>query len=137
MDRKDRSSQISPPALGGISLLSAFAILCLTIFALLSLSTVQADQRLADASAQAVVDYYAADCQAQQILAQLRQGQKPEGVEAEGSLYRYIVPISETQQLSVAVEVTGSSYTVLQWQSGPAGQWEADTSLNLWDGTEP
>lgn len=136
MDRKDRSSQFSPPALGGISLLAAFAILCLTVFALLSLSTVQADRRLADASAQAVADYYAADCQAQQILAQLRQGQHPEGVESQGSLYRYTVPISDTQQLSVAVELQGTDYTVLQWQAGPSGQWQADDSLDLWDGTE-
>lgn len=137
MDRKDRSSQFSPPALGGISLLAAFAILCLTVFALLSLSTVQADRRLADASAQAVADYYAADCQAQQILAQLRQGQRPEGVETQGSLCRYTVPISETQQLSVAVQLDEGSYTILQWQAGPSGQWQADDSLDLWDGTQP
>ena len=29
----------SPPAVGGISLLVAFAVLCLTVFALLSLTT--------------------------------------------------------------------------------------------------
>lgn len=73
---------MAPPALGGSSLLVAFAVLALTVFALLSLSTVQADVRLADASAQAVEDYYAADCQAQEILARLRNGETVEGVES-------------------------------------------------------
>ena len=73
---------MAPPALGGSSLLVAFAVLALTVFALLSLSTVRADVRLADASAQAVTDYYAADCQAQEILARLRSGETVEGVES-------------------------------------------------------
>ena len=43
-----------PPAVGGSSLLTVFAVLCLTVFALLSLATVQADARLSDASGQTV-----------------------------------------------------------------------------------
>ncbi|MBD5133272.1 MAG: hypothetical protein HDT38_02190 [Clostridiales bacterium] len=73
---------MAPPALGGSSLLVAFAVLALTVFALLSLSTVRADVRLADASAKAVEDYYAADVKAQEILARLRNGETVEGVES-------------------------------------------------------
>ena len=42
-----RKQSISIPAFGGSSLLVIFAVLCLTVFALLSLSTVQAEKRLA------------------------------------------------------------------------------------------
>ena len=133
MNNREKA-RVSPPALGGVSLLAACAILCLTVFALLSLSTVQADRRLADASAQAVADYYAADCQAQRILAQLRQGETPQGVEREGRICRYTVTISETQRLSVAVRLAGDDYEILEWQAGPAGQWQADDSLDVWDG---
>ena len=56
MAKKDKGS-FAPPALGGISLLVVFAVLCLTVFALLSLSTVRADERRSDASAQAVTNY--------------------------------------------------------------------------------
>ena len=63
--RKKPDSDFSPPAVGGVSLLVVFAVLCLTVFALLSLSTVRADARLSEASAQSVADYYAADCEAQ------------------------------------------------------------------------
>ena len=125
----------SPPAVGGISLLVAFAVLCLTVFALLSLTTVQADGRLADASAQAVEDYYAADCQAQEILAQLRAGGHPEGVTVENGVTKYSCPISDTQTLEVEVRLGSSgSYAILRWQAAPAGEWEADFGLDLWDG---
>ena len=46
-----RNHSISTPTVGGSSLLVIFAVLCLTVFALLSLSTVQAEKRMADASA--------------------------------------------------------------------------------------
>ena len=38
--------------------LAAFAVLCLTVFALLALSTVKAQSRLADVSLGAIADYY-------------------------------------------------------------------------------
>lgn len=128
----------SPPVVGGSSLLVIFAVLCLTIFALLSLSTVQADGRLADASAQAVSSYYAADCQAEEILARIRAGQLPEGVEdAGGGLYRYAVPISDTQELRVTVTYfTPDDYRVIQWQAASIADWTPDESLGVWDGEE-
>lgn len=146
MDNRN-NSRFSPPAVGGISLLVAFAVLCLTVFALLALATVQADARLAGASAQAVADYYAADCRAQELLARLRCGERPEGVEildgADDGAYaaRYAVPISDTQELQVEVELTeeqagsGGRYRVIRWQAVPSAAWEGDESLELWDGT--
>jgi len=121
---------------GGIALLMAFAVLCLTVFALLSLTTVRADGRLADASVQAVSDYYAADRAAQTILARLRNGELPEGVTSlGGNLYTYSCPVSDRQSLEVEVEVDGADYRVLRWQAVPTGEWAADDSLGLWDGS--
>lgn len=124
----------APPAVGGASLLVVFAVLCLTTFALLSLATVQADNRLAQSSANAVSSYYRADCQAQAILAQLRAGKQPPGVTAEGDIYSYICPISDTQNLSVAVRITDVKYTILSWKTIPADKWKPDNRLQLWDG---
>lgn len=126
--------RFSPPAVGGVSLLVVFAVLCLTVFALLSLATVQANRRLADASVRAVTDYYAADCQAQEILARLRAGEIPEGVEQNGDIYTYACPISPNRELAVEVRVRGNDYTVLRWQAVFTGEWEANESLELWDG---
>ena len=138
MDKQKK--RFSPPAVGGVSLLVVFAVLCLTVFALLSLTTVQADVRLADASAQAAADYYAADLEAQTILARLRNGERPEGVTFSGSgLLRaeYTCRISDTQELQVSVilqGISGREYVIERWQAVPSAEWESDESLDLWDG---
>lgn len=131
---KQNGKRFAPPAVGGASLLVTFAVLCLTVFALLSLSTVRADDRLSQASAQAAADYYAADLQAQEILARLRAGELPMGVTYGGDLYTYECPISETQTLQVEVFLRDGIYTVLRWQAVADTDWDADESLTLWDG---
>ena len=130
----DKRETFSPPAVGGSCLLVIFAVLCLTVFALLSLSTVQANGRLADASVAAVSAYYQADCRAEAVLARLRSGQVPEGVAADGDTYTYTCPISDTQSLEVRVRLEGDSWTVLQWQAVSTVEWEAEDSLDLWSG---
>ena len=136
----EEKRKFSPPAVGGSSLLVIFAVLCLTIFALLSLSTVQADGRLSDAAAEAVTGYYAADAQAEAILAQLRSGTVPEGVEVTGSgilTANYACPISDTQALQVRVVFNGplgDDYEILRWQAVSTAGWEADDGLNVWSG---
>lgn len=131
----DKKRRFSPPAVGGSSLLTIFAVLCLTVFALLSLSTVLADGRLSDLSAQAVTDYYAADCRAEEIFAKLRAGELPDGVTEEDGLYSYACTVSETQALLVSVQERETGWTVLQWQTVSTTDWREDDSLDLWDGT--
>lgn len=143
-----KKSSFSPPALGGASLLVIFAVLALTVFALLSLSTVRADGRLSEAAAQAVQDFYAADCEAQAVLAWLRTGEGeenlPEDLAVETTLqnfagrseavHAFVLPISGTQELQVEVRVDGpEDWEVLRWQAVPAGDWEVDEGIDLWD----
>lgn len=135
-EKKDR---FSVPPIGASSLLSAFAVLCLVVFALLALSTVRSDERLSDASLQATKDYYAADCQAQEILARLRNGETVEGVETEGQggyvVLRYTVPISDAQELQVEIgQHPDLSCEVLRWQAAPTEEWVGNDDLDLWDG---
>ena len=148
--REQKRSSFSPPALGGASLLVIFAVLALTVFALLSLSTVRADGRLSEASAQAVKDYYAADSKAQAVLAWLRTGEGKENLSLpedfamstsisdyptrSETVHAYVIPISDTQELQVEVRVDGENdWEVLRWQAVPAGDWEADEGMDLWD----
>lgn len=130
----DKRQSFQAPVVGGSSLLVIFAVLCLTVFALLSLSTVQADSRLSDASAAAVSEYYAADCRAEEILAQLRTGQVPEGVRVKADTYSYTCPISETQELQVEVRIRENGWEILRWQTVSTTQWNEDETLSLWDG---
>ena len=129
------SKREAPPAVGGSSLLVIFAVLCLTIFALLALSTVQAERRMAEASYAAVQGYYEADTMAEKILAQLRTGIVPEGVQKENDIYSYQCKVSEVQALAVEVQITGNDYRILRWQLVSTTEWEADENMNLWNGS--
>lgn len=103
--------------MGATTLFVIFAALCLTVFCLLTLTTADADRRLAASSAQAAAAYYAADCEAERIFAELRAGKMPDGVTAEGSRYSYICPISDTLALHVELIRTESGWSILQWQA--------------------
>ncbi len=129
------SKHEAPPAVGGSSLLVIFAVLCLTVFALLSLSTVQADSRMAEASYNAVQGYYVADTEAELILAKLRQGILSDNVTKEGDFYSYTCQVSELQALEVEVQITEKDYQILRWQLVSTAEWEADDSLDVWDGS--
>jgi hypothetical protein len=115
--------------------MTIFAVLCLTVFAMLALTTVRADRRTADAAARAVTDYYAADTRAQEILALLRGGTVPEGVTKTGDTYSYSCPISDTQELRVEARVDGALYEIRRWQAVSTAEWKPDESLHLWDGS--
>ncbi len=148
--REQKKSSFSPPALGGASLLVIFAVLALTIFALLSLSTVRADGRLSEAANKAVQDYYAADCKAQAVLAWLRTGKGEENLQVSEdfemsatiidyadrneTIYYYALPISDTQELQVEVKMGGANdWEILRWQAVAVGDWEIDEGIDLWD----
>ena len=128
-----KKERISPPAIGGSSLLVIFAVLCLTVFALLSLSTVQAEKRMADAAAEAVTDYYAADLQAQEIFARLRAGETVSGVQVDGNLYRYSCIISQHQVLEVALEKEEDTWHICRWQVR-ADPEEISETMPVWNG---
>lgn len=135
MNRQKNSRFV--PAVGGVSLLVVFAALCLTVFALLSLATVRADGRLAEASANATENYYRADCAAQEILARLRTGELPDGVTVSNEVYSFGCPVSDTQVLTAEVRLANGEYTVLRWQTEYTGEWEVDENMHLWDGNLP
>lgn len=122
------------PAAGLSALPVIFTVLCLTVFALLSLSTARADARLGSQTRQAAVDYYRAEVEAHTILAQLRGGEIPPEVTEDGGIYTYRCPISDTQALEVRVRLEGEHYTLLQWQTVSTAPWQADEKLPVWDG---
>ena len=125
-----------PPAVGISSLLVIFAVLCITIFSLLSISAVRADARLEESSARATEGWYEADYAANEILARLRNGEIPEGVSLENGIYSYSCPITETQLLQVEVKIKDGKYSILRWQAQYSADWQPDDSLPVWDGGE-
>lgn len=130
---KKNKEKLSPPALGGTTLLVVFAVLCLVVFALLSLSTVQAEKKLSDSSRDAATAYYNADLEAQRVFARLRCGEEIPGVKVENGVYSYACAFSENQKLIVELKKTESSWQVLRWQC-VASQDEIDDTLPVWSG---
>ncbi len=121
----------TPVGIGFSSVLVIFAVLCLTVFSLLCVATVKADGRLAEKSHQAVFDSYAADGCAEKILAELRTGIVPDGVQCENGVYTFSCAQSKTQILCVSVKCTDTDYEILQWQTKSTAQWQADEKLHV------
>ena len=118
---------------GGSSLLTAFAILCMTTFALLALSTAQAERRLSDAAARAAMEYYEADLEAERMFARLRAGEEIPGVWEKNGIYSYECQISGHQTLLIEVCRNGNGWKVLRWQN--VARYEADDeTLPVWNG---
>ena len=131
----NQNSREQAPIVGGRSLVVIFAVLCLTVFALLGLSTVRADKRLADINVKAVTDYYSAEFEAEEILAKLRGGEIPEGVTlAENNVYTYSVKVSETQMLCVEVAFEEKEWNILRWQTVSTTEWSESDGLAVWKG---
>ena len=129
-----KGQKMNLPAVGGSSLLVIFAVLCMTVFAVLSLSTVLAEQRLSEAAAESVAAYYRADLQAEEIFARLRSGEQVPGVQILEDRYEYSCIISETQRLHVTLRRTDNGWSVLRWQTESHAQEQTQT-LPVWTGT--
>ena len=133
---------------GSASVILVFAVLCLTIFALISYTAANADKDMLDISMKSVHDYYKTDTFAESILAVIldtRNIGMPDTVEGINIYYenygnldfmiRYSCPVSETKNLYVEVLLDaseGGEYEILAWQLQEIGDWEADTGINLW-----
>lgn len=130
-----KKTKMSITTVGGSSILTIFAVLCFIVFALLSLSTAKADSDLAERSVYAVSEYYEADAEAENILAELRKGEIPEGVIDEGGgRFSYSCPIDDNQNLQVTVQLSGNNFKILRWQKEYTGEWKTDDTMEVWGG---
>jgi hypothetical protein len=133
----------SPPGIGvgGASILMVFAVLCLTIFAVLSLVTARSERALAERHAEAVTNYYAADCLAAEVYDALsKAGDLPESVlgvsvsKPSVSSLSYTVPIDGDRELCVLLRREGDTLRILEWREAATGEWEPDTRIRVWEG---
>ncbi len=99
---------------GAPSLMVIFGVLFLTILTLLIWEQGRSAKNAASLTAEQTVWLYEAQCEADEILAALRYGQIPPSVTEENGVYRYVCPISPTQQLEISVTIgENGAYTVL------------------------
>ena len=123
---------------GAVSLVMIFCVLCMAVFAVLTLATAVREQGLAELTAQRAAEYYEADRQAAEIAAALIAGEAVEAdvsyeLTGEGAVASYVVPAGGELLLEVRLLLTGSEYEVLAWRTIYAGDWTPDNSMELLD----
>lgn len=142
--RRVGTSRSSGIGVGGASIVMVFSILCLTIFAVLTLVTASNELALSTRAAAAVTDYYAADSLAVEIYDVLRASdavpQSALGIkvyaQAEDCI-RYIVPVDGNQELCVLLRREGEDLRILEWSVHSTGEWNPFDRIFVWDGTTP
>lgn len=146
MDKKKSAGGLG---LGSVSVVVIFAVLCLTVFAVLSLTTARNGASLAEVSAQAVSDYYEADLRCSEMVQNLVDVLEAGGdVEAltqslgadsqwvdDALEVSFSQPAGEKQELAVRLRLrAGQELEILTWQIQDAGQWVPDEGLSVWTG---
>jgi len=137
---------MSRGGVGSASIVLIFAILCLTIFTVISFVPALIEQNLISAEVQLVEAYYVADTLAERVLAKILSTDAELdnilGIEITSywdwdllvERVSFICPISETKELYVVAEIGSDFHNILNWQVRAAGEWEPDDRLNVWSG---
>ena len=132
--------------IGSASIVLVFAVLCLTIFSLITLVVGRNSYAIAESEVNLVVGYYEADTLAEYILAEiLKAGSTPDAVhgveigagwdsELEMPVASYICPISDNKELYVKLAIDGDRVDIISWQMMDVGDWMLDDSLGVWIG---
>ena len=133
--------------IGSASIVLVFAVLCLTIFAIISYSSALTNKAMVDVEARLVTRYYEADKLANLIFAELLEADSvPDtlhdveiisgwdwdlGIE----FLSFSLEISDKREMYVMLAVHDETMDILTWRMRDiGGVWEADESLNLFDG---
>lgn len=123
---------------GSVSLVLLFSVMCLTVFALLSLGTARSETNLAQRAADSAKSFYAADTEAELIYSELIKavimGEKPETVRETDIEYvedyiRFFCPLTDDRAIAVVILSDG---TIVQWKETDDESWVPDESVNVW-----
>jgi Tfp pilus assembly protein PilN len=141
-------------SIGTVSLLMIWIVLCMVIFAMLSLTTATRDYGFTQTLAQHTTDYYESVSQAQEQVAQLDElmAQAPaenyyEAIEAalpssvtasyegEHLVLSFQTTAGQSQSLDVSLRVYGPTstprYDIIVWRAKQTAQWQTDNTLVL------
>lgn len=134
-------------SVGITSIAVIFTVVCLTIFAVLSVSTAAQEKDLAEKYAESVSEYWAADARCTEIVNELGklweegagssailETAAAEGIETyeDGNvIYVYFEePVNDSNSIAVSLEIS-DEFRVTGWQEIYTGDWDADMGLDL------
>ena len=119
---------------GVVSLVMIFCVLCMAVFAALTMVTAQREHSLAEMTAERAAAYYEADRAASAAVAAIARGERPDGVTFRGDEASFAAPAGGDTVLAVRVRMTETGCRVLQWRTAFSGDWETDDRIQVWDG---
>lgn len=145
---------VSGSGVGGLSIIMIFAVLCLTVFATLTLISSKSEFNLALGYKESIKNYYKADYEASKFTAVLQSAKSINDIQiiadnndasfetlttADGGTYYYInynITIDEKQKLTVRYKITphiseGVSINILEWIPVYTDEWSSDIGFNL------
>lgn len=157
MNKEEKNRKIAL-GVGYVSVMLIFAVICLTIFAVLSFKAAMSTDSFNDRSGEFLKQYYAADAKAKETLSKLNDSMSEargsmffeeefeasakaiDGVSvkqsADGFTASYTVPINDRQELSVGIHFyNDGKYRIEQWQSRDVGFDDTESHLGVWDGS--
>ena len=133
---------------GSASIVLVFAVLCLTVFSLITFVVAGNDKALVDTEASLVVGYYEADALAERVVAGIMASDGIPGTlygvdiatywdwETDTDIAYFFCPISDRRSLFVQLALFEDSYDVISWRMHDTDEWAFDDSLNVWQGPD-
>lgn len=137
---------------GSAFLIVIFSVLCLAVFALLTVSSAKAEQNLARRTADSVTAYYQADSTAEVVFAGLRAGLRADGdipgeiagialthydAVSYGQVYiTYSIEVDDANLLAVGLiyDQPEQQFAIAQWRLVSATEWQPEEEFHLWNG---
>lgn len=155
----DKKNKLHGMGVGYVSVMLIFAVICLTVFAVMSFRAASANDGFNVRSGDYLKEYYAADSAAKSRLAELdgiaksaaesgffeeefeAAAETIEGVTlnriANGYSANWAVKINDRQELAISVEFTSDGgCEITRWQSRTVSTEDSsDSHLGVWDGS--
>lgn len=129
---KTKKESYPPVHIGTSFMLVIFIILCMIIFAVLSLSSAHKDYEYSLKSARRASEYYAANNLAEEKLAEIDTFIESGNVVPSGSIIEFTVPVNDTELLQIILNIKPEQtphYTIAAWKTIPTEEWTGETSL--------
>ena len=137
---------------GSASIVLVFAVLCLTVFSLITYVVASNEKNLVDVKLELVTGYYEADTLAEFILFDIREttyaGKEiPDSIrgvdihtgwddELGLETKYFLCYISDIKALYVNLGINDDFIDILAWRMYDTDEWLFDDSINVWTGVE-
>ncbi len=129
---------------GSALLVLIFSVLCLTVSALMTLSSANSDKALAEKLETSVLSYYSADGNAVETAVLLQESISIGDIPSElgdikitfegNGMYSYSCAIDDKRAVCVRLQEENGSLKILSWLETYTKEWTPDEALQIWEG---